>query len=331
MPPELYERIRREILPHVERVWLVGLGEPLISSLFGEMIEDCIKRGVRFIYTTNGVRLTEELLEKTMKYGFGITLSVDGASRETFESVRRGISWELLQKKIAMIKAALEKHKPGDFHYSWNVVGMERNARELASLVEMAADAGVRSVTVFNFGVMERKDEIAQETLTLHPELVREVFPEVEEAARRRGIEIYLPKYEFYTGGGGESRAPEHEGGSGSGFVAELARGETALRTLPASERFEPAYVQKCPAPWYDFYVCVNGDIWPCCMYFPTALGNLREKSFKEIWNGAVYRGFRRAIHSGNPPYYCARCNLPYGITAGDETFFTRQRRVSGR
>jgi radical SAM protein with 4Fe4S-binding SPASM domain len=285
---------------------------------------------VRFTYTTNGVLLTEELLEKTFLYGFGLALSVDGANRETFESIRRGVSWNLIVKKIELIKRFIEKYKPRNFHYSWNIVGMKRNARELPRMIEMAADSGADSITVFNFGVMGRQDEIAKETLSLHPELVREIFPQVEAIARRRGLLLFLPKYHFDSGKDLSPEARQKADSAVEEFVSEIKKLESPMRTLPEGERFEPKYAQRCYAPWYDFYVRADGDVWPCCMYFPAALGNLGRQGFKEIWNGADYRSFRRAIHSGNPPYYCARCNLPCGITAGDETFFTRQKRIEG-
>jgi radical SAM protein with 4Fe4S-binding SPASM domain len=331
MPPEIYERVRRELLPHVGRIWITGLGEPLVSPLFPRIIDDCIALRTRFTYTTNGVLLTEDLLEKTFRHGFGMALSVDGATRETFESIRCGVSWNLMLRKIETIRRVLDRVSPRNFYYSWNIVGMKRNAHELPRMIEMAAEAGARYVTIFNFGVMGRHDDIAHETLSLHPELVREVFPQVVAEARRRRIYLFLPHYDFAVGGEREEPSSIEAGNSNAQAlgVCDLPPMESAMRTLPAGERFEPPYAQRCYAPWATFYIRADGDVWPCCMYFPTALGTLREQSFKQIWDGENYRRLRRAIHSGNPPYYCARCNLPTGITAGDETFFTRQKRIS--
>jgi radical SAM protein with 4Fe4S-binding SPASM domain len=319
MAPEVYDKVRGQILPHVFRAYLIGLGEPLFSPMFPRMMEDCIRLGVRFNYTTNGLLLDANIAEKTVKHGFGITLSVDGATKETFESIRKGIAFDTLLEKMDIIKFAINKVKPPDFKYCWNIVGMKRNVTEFSDYIVLAAANGVNSITVFNFGVSGRTDDIARESLSLHPELVKKYFPEAIKVAQQHNIELILPTYHFNdTEGGNESDAQS----------AEPSEVHTdRLWALPEGERFPNPIVQRCYSPWYHLYIRSDGDIWPCCMYATYSLGSLRNQDFKEIWNGNRYQEFRRRIHSGNPAYWCARCNLPWGITGGDENYFYRHKK----
>lgn len=323
MEPEVYEEIRQQILPYVHRIYIVGLGEPLFAPLFQLMVDDCIKLGIKFSYTTNGVLLNEELVEKTVRYGFGIALSVDGARKETFESIRKGMKFETILEKMRIIKAVLAKYRPREFDYSWNVVGMTRNISELPELLELAGKNGVKSITVFNFGVGGRDDELARESLSGHPEIAKKYFTLAQAVAHKWRINLIFPSY---SSAAGVRQIKATEATQSSYSLKDISR---LCWALNEGERFMVAHQRRCYSPWYHVYVRYNGDIWPCCMYSTYSLGNIKTTNFPEIWNGETYREFRRRIHSGNPAYWCARCNLPWGITGGDENFSLKQREVN--
>lgn len=315
MEPAVYEKVRKQILPYVYRANLIGLGEPLFAPLFFQMVEDCIKAGVKFGYTTNGKLLSPELVEKTIKYGYNITLSVDGATKETFESIRRGLKFETLLEKIDIIRSALQKINPVKFEYWWNFVAMKRNITELPEVVRMAGENGVTALTVFNFGTSGRDDEIARESLARHPQLAKEYFAEAQKIAEQYNMLLILPRYDFSS----ENQSSQNIEELNYNTHPSIPK---SMWALPDGEKFPVPYRQRCYSPWYQTYIRVNGDIWPCCMYSTYSLGNLKEMDFSAIWNGEIYQQFRERIHSGNPPYWCAHCNLPWGITGGDELFF---------
>ncbi|MCD6386415.1 SPASM domain-containing protein [Candidatus Sumerlaeota bacterium] len=315
MEPDVYERVKKQILPYVYRANLIGLGEPLFAPLFPQMVEDCINAGVRFGYTTNGVLLTAELVEKTIKYGCNITLSIDGATKETFESIRRGLKFETLMEKVDLIRSALKKNKPAKFEYYWNFVAMKRNIAELPELVKMAGENGVTVLTVLNFGTTGRDDEIARETLTRHPQLAKKYFAQAQKIAEQYNMLLILPEYDFSA----ENQLSQNIDGLKHNTHPGTPQ---SMWALPEGEKFPIPYRQRCYSPWYQVYIRVNGDIWPCCMYSTYSLGNLKKMDFSAIWNGKIYQQFRERIHSGNPPYWCAHCNVPWGITGGDELFF---------
>ncbi|MGE5505898.1 MAG: radical SAM/SPASM domain-containing protein [Actinomycetota bacterium] len=71
---------------------------------------------------------------------------------------------------------------------------------------------------------------------------------------------------------------------------------------------------QYCEYPWTSFTVMADGSVVPCTQDYDVemVLGNVREQTLEEIWNGERYRTFRSWHVSGNFPkgHKCAeRCD----------------------
>jgi hypothetical protein len=82
MRPEVYRRVREQILPHVREVHLQGLGEPMLSPLFGAMLDDAERLGLRIHFVTNSHFLDEEWPRDSSAPGRTATISIDGACEE---------------------------------------------------------------------------------------------------------------------------------------------------------------------------------------------------------------------------------------------------------
>jgi radical SAM protein with 4Fe4S-binding SPASM domain len=68
----------------------------------------------------------------------------------------------------------------------------------------------------------------------------------------------------------------------------------------------------KCALPNWNMTTYWNGDVVLCCQDTDgfSKIGNVMEKSIKEIWDSSLYEKYRRSIHEGdflkNP--LCERC-----------------------
>jgi radical SAM protein with 4Fe4S-binding SPASM domain len=85
-------------------------------------------------------------------------------------------------------------------------------------------------------------------------------------------------------------------------------------------ERLFPHRKEVCPFPFYTLVVTANGDVTVCCVDWnkKTAVGNLREQSLAEIWNGPELRAFRR-MHLENRRHENPACrNCTYLYTTPD-------------
>ncbi|HEX8903124.1 radical SAM/SPASM domain-containing protein [Vitreimonas sp.] len=73
-----------------------------------------------------------------------------------------------------------------------------------------------------------------------------------------------------------------------------------------------------CHKPWSDLHnFTVDGRMDVCCIATGPSqerysLGNLREQSFQEVWNGATAKLFRRTVNSDKVLPPCARCPMGY-------------------
>lgn len=56
-----------------------------------------------------------------------------------------------------------------------------------------------------------------------------------------------------------------------------------------------------CPLPFTQMVFHPDGSVTPCCLLLDYNLGNLKEKSHEEIWNGPEVRALRREFLEGKP------------------------------
>jgi MoaA/NifB/PqqE/SkfB family radical SAM enzyme len=65
---------------------------------------------------------------------------------------------------------------------------------------------------------------------------------------------------------------------------------------------------QKCQIPWRAAQITPNGDVLISTRCFDISMGNIREKSFLEIWNGEKLRKFRKDLLQYKYFLVCNRC-----------------------
>lgn len=103
--------------------------------------------------------------------------------------------------------------------------------------------------------------------------------------------------------------------------VYDYQRGNALIPTLDAFARYRQnadgswsvkhALANHCWKLWHSCVITWDGLVVPCCFDKDAEhrLGNLRERSFREIWRGAAYRDFRRAILRGRDQIdICTNC-----------------------
>lgn len=104
-------------------------------------------------------------------------------------------------------------------------------------------------------------------------------------------VDDYTVKYFSYRGENKEEHLPENK----------------QLRLKLQNERKK---ITPCLRPWTSTLILSDGTVIPCCYDYRDEwpLGNLKEKSFNEIWNDKPYQEFRSMLLSGNEPIICKNC-----------------------
>jgi radical SAM protein with 4Fe4S-binding SPASM domain len=110
---------------------LIGLGEPFMDKKIFDRIEFCQRHGVATLLSTNGTFLDEamatRLLDSRLQH---ITLSFDGASKETFEYYRKGARFEKVRDNF--VRFCRMKHARGaKLQIVVQMVRMPGNAHEV--------------------------------------------------------------------------------------------------------------------------------------------------------------------------------------------------------
>ena len=110
MTDEIFERLVWETRGAAEHMMLIGLGEPFMDRKIFERIEYCERHGIATLLSTNGTFLDEKtaarLLDSPLAH---ITLSFDGATKETFERYRKGARFEKVRDNF--VRFARMKHE----------------------------------------------------------------------------------------------------------------------------------------------------------------------------------------------------------------------------
>jgi radical SAM protein with 4Fe4S-binding SPASM domain len=301
MRPEVYEVIRREVLPGLDEVYLTSSGEPFLAPISYRILDDALAGGKRVLVVTNGTILRPDYIEKLVRAPSQLRLSIDGTRPEVVEYVRKGVRYEKIIEFMEAVKAAMGRGRHPRFEFQLSYVVMRSTLDQMVDCIELAHRYGITTVGFGNFEIDDRTDPFAlEETLIDKPEEVRPHW----ERAYRRGLElgVVVPHPTFpYEARGKESLAGPESVVAAEGIVA------------PAKN----ARIPQCPLPWWNVYIERDGNVLPCCAYrFPkdASFGNVLERPFRQIWNGPAYRELRRTVNTPDMPESCRRCTMAVRI-----------------
>jgi radical SAM protein with 4Fe4S-binding SPASM domain len=164
MTDYVFETLVKGAAPTSEHMMLIGLGEPFMDRKIFDRIEYCERHGISTLLSTNGTFLDNEAAERLLASRLEhITLSFDGASKETYEYYRKGARFEKVRDNF--VSFARMKHKRrAKIQVVVQMVRMDGNAREVEEFRRFWSSVeGVDLVRV-------KEDE----TNLLRPEGVRE-------------------------------------------------------------------------------------------------------------------------------------------------------------
>lgn len=344
MQMEDFLRIGEALFPFVRR-WQPSIsGEATMTKGLQGMVALAERYGVKADMVSNATLLDPE---KTRWLAPNVALmlfSFDGATAETFEEIRVGARFERVVDNIRRYvehcrRELSEQDQP---QIGLNCTLMERNVRELADIVRIAAELGLDFVHGYH---MNPPDEANRpQSLVHHRELAIRCIDEAFARAEELGMPLSVTGLdratcEAATGGALEGipfdghmvrglgpRAclqerrrrlplfdpdlPEHQ-------VVRRRREESAAGRLFPPPRSDvgtqrsaalPDVLPWCNFLWSMTYVSIGGNVHPCCMPQAPKVGNYLEESFERIWNGEAYRTMRRRMVMGDPVDACRGC-----------------------
>ncbi|NQT94506.1 MAG: radical SAM protein [Lentisphaerae bacterium] len=279
MSREVFDRVK-PILSAVSAVDLTGLwGEAFLHrEWYLEMLAELKQHSIRVSTTSNGTLIGDAFARQLVELGLDrLAISVDAATPETFAVVRPPGRMETVIEGLAAVKRwkkELGKTQPA---VQLSFVGLARNIDEFPDFVRMAGDLGADGVVLQAAG--EYKG-IEGESVAFHfKDLGRRRFEEGAAVAHEQGLDIRL-------------------------FPPDQFEEQREDRNVPADTS---ALFKDCSDPWIQAVITTRGDVLPCCAC-EVPLGNIVEKTFREIWYGPGYRELRRQLRTSQPPLMCRFC-----------------------
>lgn len=149
MSDGVFERLVRESGDTAEHMMLIGLGEPFMDPQIFRRIEFCHQHSISSLLSTNGTFLDEALSARVLDSPLEqITLSFDGARKETFEFYRKGAKFEKVRDNFVRF-ARMKHERKSRLQVVVQMVRMEGNAGEVGEFLSFwSALPGVDEVRI---------------------------------------------------------------------------------------------------------------------------------------------------------------------------------------
>jgi len=224
------------------RVLLSG-GEPLLHPQWAEVARILAGNRRQLWLLTAGLAL-KKYADTAAQLCQKITVSLDGATPETYQSIR-GVN--AFEEVCAGIRAMVDRNK----HVSIRCTVQQRNFRQLPELIELAHELGAAQISFLAIDILThvafaRKEEILKD-LALRPD--------------------DLPDFDRVLDDISERFARDFE----TGFIAESLEKLRRLRQYFAALHdladFPPV---RCNAPRFSAVFTADGNIQPCFFITPS-------------------------------------------------------------
>lgn len=249
----------------VDNIIFQGDGEPLMHDQIFEMIEYARNKNIKVSFFTNGIILDKDKAKKAINLGVNeIYCSLPAGSSKTYSVINPKQGGDTFYavtenlKRLIFLRRQMGKERPV---LKMTHVIHTLNYHELMRMAENDAEIGADAV---RFYIIRVDDNVR--FLKLKPEeveAIRRALPDVKEYLKSRKIQLLdttdfqLQHYEEKTGSW--SKRVFLDGG--------------------------------CLIGWYFCLIPAKGDISLCCHL--RTVGNLSEKSFRQIWDSRDYWRWR--------------------------------------
>jgi len=253
---------------------IVEGGEPLLRPDLVELFGLMQQRQLEVHLITNGMLLNPQILTTLKQLGVRVMVSIDGATRATYEAIRNGANFD------RVVQSAGDYAKEGLLE-AINFTLLKTNYTEIPGLFELAASIGVKRVTII--GLKPCQDYLAE---LLTPQEYQEAIKLACQAAQETGIEFFFDEPFFWP------TVRER------GLMAQMPAVDTGILVSSTSACIFGEYL----------FIETNGEVKPCS-FAPMTIGNVNEKSLGEIWREALSSPF---LHQLKDPKtktgYCQSC-----------------------
>ena len=281
----------------VKQITLTG-GESFLRTDIFEILARVKARGLKCCVNTNGWFLGKSQAKRLVEMGVdALSISVDGPN-ETHDFIRRreGSFKRILESLVNLEEAKTElgRSNPG-VGITCTISAL--NQGNFGEVLDWLRDYKVISSVEFEYMFYtERWAEEATEKLIPLPVAKKEEDQVLPFYLRDVDVDVFHEQVQRTVAKGKEYKM-------NVAFQPPLkTKDEIGKRFFDVTH----AYVQTCFYPWKAARINPYGDVYSCSI--DVAFGNIRQKSFSQIWNGDAYQLFRRTLKQQGIFPKCTKC-----------------------
>ncbi len=266
-----------KIFPKIMLFDMTGIGEGLMNPDFLKILRYMKSKGVTITFATNATLLTKSNSKMLIENNIDIVfLSIDGATKKTYEKIRKGAKFDHIKKKIkefSLLKRQLKKNKP---KLMIRFLASSFNIEEMPLMVDLAEEIGVQGISITNMNTAP-----GEEYLKADKKRFDELVNIVKKKAKEKNIQLDV---------GFTKRRP-------------ITACKRALNSMYVSCE---GFVLPC------CFINQGGRYEEITKKYN--FGNVNKINIKDIWNSQKYKKFRNQIRKGIAPPVCQGCYLFYPI-----------------
>lgn len=259
-----------EIAGYAKPVLILSGGEPLVRDDVYRIAEYGTGKGLRVVLATNGTLVTPEVAQRLKDSGIKrVSISLDGHSPETHDGFR-GVPGAF-DDAMRGIKALKEV----DLGFQVNTTITKRNLSEIPNIYDLAVSIGAEALHIFLLVPTGRGKDIEDEEIP--PEDYERVLHWFYDKSKEASLELKATCAPHYF---------------------RIARQKQEGSELHSMTRGCLGGIGFC-------FISRRGEVYPCG-YLPVLAGNIREQSFKEVWEDS--RVFNDLRDLSQLKGKCGRC-----------------------
>jgi len=131
----------------VKKIYLTGLGEPLLNPDVFSMVKYAKERGFEVGFTSNFTLVNETVASNLIKSGLDhLSVSIDGASDHTYEQIRAGSSFDEVVENVRLFVKAKAESRSRTPKLVLNAVITDLNIDETGEIIRLGERLGVDGI-----------------------------------------------------------------------------------------------------------------------------------------------------------------------------------------
>jgi MoaA/NifB/PqqE/SkfB family radical SAM enzyme len=297
-----FQHVASELFPRAHTVAFGCAAEPLLHPHFAEILRVTRTYRVPKVWVqTNLLALSVAKAQAIVDQGVRtVAVSIDGTSRETYERIRVGASWDRLLSRLELLRQARSSANATFPLLRVTFAWMRSNRHELKSLPAFAESLGAREIDVRfvapTVGV-DNRDELFEASLA--DDLMADLWSVARDAAARG---IRLNSYP----------AMEAERGADNSLVGKIQHKVWLLKSgIDRPARWRRSVFERfagCSFPGRMFLIRPNGAVLPCPFWQEEPIALVPRDHSRAILESVDLTKIRNGLRTGCLVESCRTC-----------------------